>query len=182
MSQRPRVSRFALAAAAGMVCLFISDNSSSILQLSLVTQADARVGNPLTPVSVAGVERRQTRRAVRRGAVVTGAAVGTGAYYRGYYGPGYSGTGYSGTGYYGTGYSGTGYYGTGYSGTGYSGTGYTGTGYSGPASTSLTREQAVRTCVAQAQSQAPGTPLTSDVQRQRGGLYLSCMYSMGQRP
>ena len=177
MSQRPRVSRFALAAAAGMGCLFISDNSSSILQLSLVTQADARVGNPLTPVSVAGVERRQTRRAVRRGAVVTGAAVGTGAYYRGYYGPGYSGTGYSGTGYYGTGYSGTGYYGTGYSGTGYSGT-----GYSGPASTSLTREQAVRTCVAQAQSQAPGTPLTSDVQRQRGGLYLSCMYSMGQRP
>ena len=177
MSQRPRVSRFALAAAAGMVCLFISDNSSSILQLSLVTQADARVGNPLTPVSVAGVERRQTRRAVRRGAVVTGAAVGTGAYYRGYYGPGYSGTGYSGTGYYGTGYSGTGYYGTGYSGTGYSGT-----GYSGPASTSLTREQAIRTCVAQAQSQAPGTPLTSDVQRQRGGLYLSCMYSMGQRP
>jgi len=162
MSQRPRVSRFALAAAAGMGCLFISDNSSSILQLSLVTQADARVGNPLTPVSVAGVERRQTRRAVRRGAVVTGAAVGTGAYYRGYYGPGYSGTGYSGTGYYGTGYSGT--------------------GYSGPASTSLTREQAVRTCVAQAQSQAPGTPLTSDVQRQRGGLYLSCMYSMGQRP
>ena len=177
MSQRLRVSRFALAAAAGMACLFISDNSSSILQLSLVTQADARVGNPLTPVSVAGVERRQTRRAVRRGAVVTGAAVGTGAYYRGYYGPGYSGTGYSGTGYYGTGYSGTGYYGTGYSGTGYSGT-----GYSGPASTSLTREQAVRTCVAQAQSQAPGTPLTSDVQRQRGGLYLSCMYSLGQRP
>jgi hypothetical protein len=162
MSQRLRVSQFALAAAAGMACLFISDNSSSILQSSLVTQADARVGNPLTPVSVAGVERRQTRRAVRRGAVVTGAAVGTGAYYRGYYGPGYSGTGYSGTGYYGTGYSGT--------------------GYSGPASASLTREQAVRTCVAQAQSQAPGTPLTSDIQRQRGGLYLSCMYSMGQRP
>jgi len=98
--------------------------------------------------------RHATRRAVRRGAVVTEAAVGTGAYY--------SGTGYSGTGYYGT--------------------GYYGTGYSGPASTSLTREQAIRTCVAQAQSQAPGTPLTSDVQRQRGGLYLSCMYSMGQRP
>ena len=38
--------------------------------------AQARVGRPLTPVSVAGVARRTTRRAVVGGAVVGGAAVG----------------------------------------------------------------------------------------------------------
>jgi hypothetical protein len=36
--------------------------------------AQARVGRPLTPVSVAGVARRTTRRAVVGGAVVGGAA------------------------------------------------------------------------------------------------------------
>jgi hypothetical protein len=35
-----------------------------------VGQAEARVGRPLTPVSVAGVARRTTRRAVVGGAVV----------------------------------------------------------------------------------------------------------------
>jgi hypothetical protein len=74
-------SRFALAGAVGMFGLCINDNLSSTQQSSPITQADARVGNPLTPGSVAGVARRQTRRAVRRGAVVTGAAVGAGAYY-----------------------------------------------------------------------------------------------------
>jgi hypothetical protein len=77
-----KLSRFALAAAAGVACLFISDNLSLIRQFSLSAQADARVGHPLTPGSVAGVARRTTRRAVRRGAVVAGAAaVGAGAYY-----------------------------------------------------------------------------------------------------
>ena len=102
-SRTLKVTRFALAAGALMACLFIGDNLSSIRQSSLITQADARVGNPLTPRSVAGVARRQTRRAVRPGAIVTGAAVGTGAYYRGYYGT----SPYYGTGYYG----GTDYYG-----------------------------------------------------------------------
>ena len=45
------------------------------LSLSLVS-AQARVGRPLTPVSVAGVARRTTRRAVVGGAVVGGAAAG----------------------------------------------------------------------------------------------------------
>jgi len=74
--------------------LFINDNLSSTQQSSPMTQADARVGNPLTPVSVAGVARRQTRRAVRRGAVVTGAAVGAGGVVgAGVYAPGaYYGT------------------------------------------------------------------------------------------
>jgi hypothetical protein len=45
--------------------------------LSLSTEsAQARVGRPLTPVSVAGVARRQTRRAVVGGAAVGAATVG----------------------------------------------------------------------------------------------------------
>jgi hypothetical protein len=39
-----------------------------------IDSAQARVGRPLTPVSVAGVARRTTRRAVVGGAVVGGAA------------------------------------------------------------------------------------------------------------
>lgn len=46
--------------------------------LSLVQSAEARVGRPATPVSVAGVARRQTRRAVVGGAAVGAAAAGTG--------------------------------------------------------------------------------------------------------
>ena len=100
------VSRLALAAAAGVVGLFANDSLLSTQQFSLITQADARVGRPLTPVSVAGVARRTERRAIRRGAVVGAAAVGTAAYYGtdGYYGTG---------GFYGTGgyYTGGYYYG-----------------------------------------------------------------------
>ncbi len=96
-----KVSRFALAAVAGVVCLFSNDNLSSNRQSSLVTQADARIGRPLTPMSVAGVARRQ----YRRGAIVGGAAIGAGAYYG--YGayPNYYGAYGSGYGpYYGRGY------------------------------------------------------------------------------
>ena len=42
---------------------------------ALISSAEAVVGRPLTPVSVAGVARRTTRRAVVGGAVVGGAAV-----------------------------------------------------------------------------------------------------------
>ena len=101
MTRTIKVSRFALAGAAAMFGLFINDNLSSTQQSSPMTQADARVGNPLTPVSVAGVARRQTRQAVRRGAVVTGAAVGAGGVVgAGVYAPG----AYYGTpgAYYGT--------------------------------------------------------------------------------
>jgi len=55
-----------------------------------VESAQARVGRPLTPVSVAGVARRQTRRAVYGAGVVGAAAIGTSAYYGG--GP-YAGVG-----------------------------------------------------------------------------------------
>jgi hypothetical protein len=45
-----------------------------------IEQAEARVGRPLTPVSVAGVARRQYRRAAIGTAAVGAAAVGTGYY------------------------------------------------------------------------------------------------------
>lgn len=60
------VSRLALATAAGVVCLFISDHWSSTIRSSLITQADAEVGQPLSAASVAGVHRRASRRAYRR--------------------------------------------------------------------------------------------------------------------
>jgi len=52
-----------------------------------IESAQARVGRPLTPVSVAGVARRQTRRAVYGAGIVGAGVVGAGAYYagRGYY-------------------------------------------------------------------------------------------------
>jgi hypothetical protein len=37
--------------------------------MSLVMEAEARVGRPLTPVSVAGVARRTTRRVIRRSTI-----------------------------------------------------------------------------------------------------------------
>jgi hypothetical protein len=65
-----------LLAAAVIVCgvsLSIGSQQGSSVSLS-VDSAQARVGRPLTPVSVAGVARRTTRRAVVGGAAV-GAAV-----------------------------------------------------------------------------------------------------------
>src|SRR6516164_6160349 len=111
--------RFALAAAAGTACLFINDNTSSTQRSSLISQADARIGRPGTPLSVAGVARRHYRRAAV-GAGVVGAGLAAGAYYGGYGTGGYYGTygGYPG-GYYG-GYPG-GYYGAAYPGGYYGG-------------------------------------------------------------
>jgi hypothetical protein len=83
MKNRTRVWRFALAVAAGVACLFISDNWSSLRQANLVTEANAVIGRPLTPGSVAGVARRTTRRTVRRN-VYYGAARPYHGYYRRY--------------------------------------------------------------------------------------------------
>jgi hypothetical protein len=71
-----RLVTIAMATAVGIGCLFVSEGSSSTKLPSFVTTADARVGRPLTPNSVAGVARRTTRRAVAVGAA---AAVGVGA-------------------------------------------------------------------------------------------------------
>ena len=57
----------------GGVCGSVGWSPDDGLSLS-VDSAQARVGRPLTPVSVAGVARRTTRRAVVGGAVVGGAA------------------------------------------------------------------------------------------------------------
>ena len=68
-----RLKRALLVAAVVVFGVSGSIDWSSGLPLS-VESAQARVGRPLTPVSVAGVARRTTRRAVVGGAVVGGAA------------------------------------------------------------------------------------------------------------
>ena len=96
-----RKSSIALAAVVGAGGLFLSDHFSTTVPGTFLSQAEARIGRPLTPLSVAGVARRTTRRAVAAGAIGYG-AYAVGRYgYSGYYGtPGYTDYGYSG--YYGT--------------------------------------------------------------------------------
>jgi hypothetical protein len=67
--------RLALASVAGAACLLMGDPGSMKGSTSLVSQASAVIGRPLTPLSYAGVARRTTRRAVVGGAVVGGAVV-----------------------------------------------------------------------------------------------------------
>jgi hypothetical protein len=109
----------------GGVGLFVSDNDwTTSSPSSFVTQAEARLGRPGTPLSVAGVARRHYRRAAVAGAVAAGAlAAGYGGYGYGY------GTGYP---YYGgyTSYSSP-YYGSSY-GYGYSYPSYGYSSYSYP--------------------------------------------------
>ncbi|HEX3161489.1 MAG TPA: hypothetical protein VHQ92_02835 [Pseudolabrys sp.] len=88
--------RKATVAASAFAALFsFGWSEQNGLSLS-IEKAEARVGRPLTPVSVAGVARRQYRRA----AVGTAAAVGAGAAYYG--GAGY----YAGSPYYGSAFRG----------------------------------------------------------------------------
>jgi hypothetical protein len=65
-----------LAAALAAFAVGLSWNDASVVRNGLFSEAQARIGRPLTPMSYAGVARRTTRRAVAVGAV--GAA---GAYY-----------------------------------------------------------------------------------------------------
>ena len=74
-----RLLRIALSVVTGIGCLFLSEDISLTKPEFLVTQAEARVGRPATPMSYAGVARRTTRRAVVGGAAVGAAAAG--AYY-----------------------------------------------------------------------------------------------------
>ena len=78
-----RFLHIALATTAGVGGLFVSEKISLTKPASLVTEANARIGRPLTPMSYAGVARRTTRRAVAVGAVAAGAY---GAYPYGAYG------------------------------------------------------------------------------------------------
>ena len=113
---------FAIATSAFACATLLSFGWSEQSGVSLsVESAQARIGRPWTPLSVAGVARRHYRRAAV-GAAVVGAGLAAGAYYGGYGTGGYYGTygGYPG-GYYGA-YSGypSGYYGT-YAAGGYPG-------------------------------------------------------------
>ena len=96
--------------------------SQRTVTLSL-DSADARIGRPLTPLSVAGVHQRAYRRAYRGAAYAVGAGAvgyGLGASYGGGYGyPAYSAPSAP---YYGTGYG----YGSYYGGAAYS---YPSSGY-----------------------------------------------------
>jgi hypothetical protein len=79
MKMSPRKAIMLAATAAAFAGgLFWNGNGS--LEHGLVSEAAARIGRPLTPMSYAGVARRTTRRAVVGGAVV-GGAVAAGAYY-----------------------------------------------------------------------------------------------------
>ena len=57
----------------------LSCSSTNLASIS-VDRAEARVGRPLTPMSVAGVNRRVHRRAYYGAAAVGAAAVGAAAY------------------------------------------------------------------------------------------------------
>ena len=77
-----KLSLIGVTIAAALLCtaapFSVQWSPAKTLSLSLDT-ADARVGRPLTPVSVAGVNRRMHRRAYYGAAAVAGAAA-TGAY------------------------------------------------------------------------------------------------------
>jgi hypothetical protein len=59
-----------LVAASAVGCLFIDE--AIWHGGALVSEAEARIGRPLTPMSYAGVARRTTRRAVAVGAATSG--------------------------------------------------------------------------------------------------------------
>jgi len=90
MKQSTKKITLAASAFAFAALFSFSWSEQSGIALS-IESAEARVGRPLTPVSVAGVARRQYRRA----AIGTAAAAGAGAAYYG--GAGY----YAGSPYYG---------------------------------------------------------------------------------
>jgi hypothetical protein len=88
MNARKRVAVAALTIAVGFTGLELGDEFSIPGVHGVVSEAQAVVGHPLTPLSGAGVARRTTRRAVRR----TGVRLNTlpaGCVYGAYYGAHY---------------------------------------------------------------------------------------------
>ena len=71
---------FMAAAAIAAFAAGLSFNDGNVVTDGAFSEAQARVGRPLTPMSYAGVARRTTRRAVAVGATV-GAVGAAGAYY-----------------------------------------------------------------------------------------------------
>jgi hypothetical protein len=74
----------ALAVLFGAGDVEIGSHIGAVAFFSIVPKAEARVGRPMTPVSVAGTARRTTRRVIRRGAYI--AAIPAGCAYGNYYG------------------------------------------------------------------------------------------------
>jgi hypothetical protein len=63
-----RSSQIALAALLGVGALFANDQPSPTGARAIVSQAEAWIGRPLTPMSYAGVARRTARRGYAYGA------------------------------------------------------------------------------------------------------------------
>ena len=57
-----RIGLSVLVAVFGVFCLGLGEHVSKIGVVGFISPAEARVGRPLTPVSVAGVGRRTVRR------------------------------------------------------------------------------------------------------------------------
>jgi hypothetical protein len=86
-----KLSTAAIAAATFMCAMLLSVERQDHGRVSVaVDSAQARVGRPLTPVSVAGVARRTTRRAYYGAAAAGAAAAGTAYYYGSQPGYGYA--------------------------------------------------------------------------------------------
>jgi len=79
-----KTSLVALAFVFGLSDIQVTGQQSGLGFFRIATEAQARVGRPLTPVSVAGTARRTTRRVIRRGAAV--AVIPAGCPYGAYYG------------------------------------------------------------------------------------------------
>jgi hypothetical protein len=71
-----------LAVFTGLSVLFLEEDFAVWTWDRLVSEATARIGRPLTPMSYAGVARRTTRRAVRRNVYGTGCVQVVDAYGR----------------------------------------------------------------------------------------------------
>lgn len=84
MTRLKKLAGVSLAAVIGMAGLELGAELG-IPGVRMIDDAQARVGRPATPVSVAGVSRRTTRRVVRRTAY-TVAALPAGCVYGNYYG------------------------------------------------------------------------------------------------
>lgn len=86
MTTRKSIRYLVAALALGIIMgdVEIAGQQAGIGFFKLVGEAEARVGRPATPGSVAGVARRTTRRTIRRGAYI--AAIPAGCAYGSYYG------------------------------------------------------------------------------------------------
>lgn len=75
MSTQPKFRKYFMATAL-VTALIVTDGWLSTTPMpgsGFISSAEARIGRPLTPVSVAGVARRTTRRVIRRSTIYVAA-------------------------------------------------------------------------------------------------------------